>query len=421
MVRNTTTWTFRNGESIDIPTDNGAYILSSGCGSGKTTMFKEIIREHWNEGIIYAVDSRKECRSIYSFIMTELVDRSVINGEKLKASDVFMLYTKDSDDVFSNQIEENMVNYRKDPKILLGKKIVIITHPRLFSDLPDYLLIYNPKITDDLPVFDGDFEKLMKRDDLRKHILIDETPQFFKPLIKIPGWFPLAISNDNDGEFVASKRIGEIYDRFIRNTSYDPFKGDSKLSRLKREASLKIISKNLSLWLKNPKDEYDIQFLPRDFFCDGMKTRILIAEGCGDLLFGSQKNYTLIDLPNKYRSKIEIRSFNFNLKRSMIPSDIEKKTFLMSLKNIIDNEPKGTLIVTWKDFKGSESSDMTSEANESKWRDEVREELIRMGVPENRFAVTYYGACDTKSTNDYREFGSVICSGKWFLPQSSCQ
>ena len=37
---------------IDVPDDNGGYIISSGCGSGKTESIKSLIRQKYNSGIV---------------------------------------------------------------------------------------------------------------------------------------------------------------------------------------------------------------------------------------------------------------------------------------------------------------------------------------------------------------------------------
>ena len=401
-----------NGTTIDIPDTNGAYILSTGCGSGKTTLMKDIICNHHPEGILYAVDSRKECRSMYEYL---------VNGARLDPNDVMMLYTnEDANDPYRLEVEQNLLRYKQDPATLLRKKILIVTHSRLFCDLPDHLLVYNPQLAS-LPPFDGDFAGLMARGDLRKHILIDETPQFYRPMSEIPGWMPITMSDKDGNGGHVSKKIGEIkaiYDKYIKGRSYDPFDDSTKLGKLEREASLLVLSRNIPDWLKTPRDSYPIQFLPKDLSQSGMKTRLLIAEGCGDLLFGGQGRFRLIDIKDKYRSKLKIERFAFALKRNCEPTEDEKLLLMQSLKSKIDNEPKGTLVVVWKDIKGDESDDMT-ESNKSRWRDEVRDSLLKMGVPQEKFAVTYYGASDTKSTNDYRDFGSIICCGKWFLPASS--
>ena len=41
--------------SIPFPTTNGLHIVSSGCGSGKSTMILEIIKEKWSKGVLVVV------------------------------------------------------------------------------------------------------------------------------------------------------------------------------------------------------------------------------------------------------------------------------------------------------------------------------------------------------------------------------
>ena len=40
------------GCSIPFPDTSGLHIVSSGCGSGKTTMIREVIREKWKDGVL---------------------------------------------------------------------------------------------------------------------------------------------------------------------------------------------------------------------------------------------------------------------------------------------------------------------------------------------------------------------------------
>lgn len=40
--------------SIKVPMRYGGEVIASGCGSGKTTIIKEIIRQKFNEGILYS-------------------------------------------------------------------------------------------------------------------------------------------------------------------------------------------------------------------------------------------------------------------------------------------------------------------------------------------------------------------------------
>ena len=157
---------FKNG-AISIDDNSGGYIISTGCGAGKTESIKQLIAQQKNKGIVYCVDTIYEVDKMYNY----LIDNSIlseleilrVHGEK------------------SAEVELKM--YLNNPDAIMKKKVVLLTHVRFWTDLIDRFLIYNPK----LPVtsFDGDFMKLMQRDDLRGYIIFDETPMFFKPFIKI--------------------------------------------------------------------------------------------------------------------------------------------------------------------------------------------------------------------------------------------
>lgn len=393
-----------NGTAINIPNQEGAYILSTGCGSGKTTMYKYLIKRHWREGVLYSVDSRKECIAMYEWLTGERI-------KGLKSSDIFMMFTKEENSTIQIMADDNLKKYKQNPEILLDKKVVIIPHPRLFSDIPSYFLIYHPSKTS-IPQFDGNFQSLMTRDDLRQWILIDETPQFFKPLAVLPGWMPALMEG---------KDIKKTYDSVIKGRDYDPFKvQDTKLARLKKDTVWGMLPNLIPGWIGKQQDSYKIQFYPKDLVQPGMKTHLYLAEGVGDVLFSGQRKFQLFDVNPKYKSKLELKSIPFGLDRKNVPGEAEKKTFFQTLKGIIDGESDPVLIVVWKDFHNCESDlSCSDDSSGSAWRDSVKAELVNLGVPEEKFFVTYYGATDTKSTNDYRNCGSIVCCGKWFLPVSA--
>ena len=53
----------KTGE-IDVPDGCGGYIISSGMGSGKTESIKSLIRQKYDEGILYCVDTRDELKKM---------------------------------------------------------------------------------------------------------------------------------------------------------------------------------------------------------------------------------------------------------------------------------------------------------------------------------------------------------------------
>ena len=50
---------FYNG-SIEIPSKKAGYVVSCGCGSGKTTNIRQFIVSHQKEGVLYCVDTKDE-------------------------------------------------------------------------------------------------------------------------------------------------------------------------------------------------------------------------------------------------------------------------------------------------------------------------------------------------------------------------
>ena len=113
---------------------------------------------------------------------------------------------------------------------------MLITHCRLFTDLINYFLVYKPyAMRED---FDGNFQKFMSRQDLRKYIILDETPLFFKPFASISF---SALGNFADYENGQFKPKGEAeiqayYKRFIEGTANDFYSRQSGLSKKERAA-----------------------------------------------------------------------------------------------------------------------------------------------------------------------------------------
>lgn len=101
---------------IDVPDDNGGYIISSGCGSGKTESIKSLIRQKYNSGILYCVDTRDELGKMYDWILANLVNRELGYGDILRESDVMIISSDKERSFFLNQ-------YRDNPEILMEKRL----------------------------------------------------------------------------------------------------------------------------------------------------------------------------------------------------------------------------------------------------------------------------------------------------------
>ena len=392
--------TFNNGV-LEIPDQQGAYLLSTGCGAGKTQSIKELIRYKQDEGVLYCVDTKSEADKMYK----HLVDYTIV-----AATDILILH---------GDAKTELDAYRDHPENIMQKKVLIITHVRFWSDLIDYFLIYKPATP--VPVFDGDFAKLMTRDDLRKWILFDETPMFYVPFATISRPV-LGCLSEAVGKIWRCKSPADMtnsYMKFVNGTS-DAFTASShKLANLKRDVTLKIIPRFWSSWLKSGKKEkMHLSFYPTDICQKSIKTHILFYEGVGNILLRGVKHITLLDIPAKYNSTVDFILLGISpQKRS---DKFDKVTFdamIDALENTLKAE-KGakTLIVCWKNIGPRIDNKSIGEAE---WKRRIDDELInRMFTPGVDYSITYFGAADTKSTNQYRDYQNIILLGDWNTPEN---
>lgn len=390
-----------NTGTIDVPDKPGGYIISSGCGSGKTESIKSLIRQKYNEGILYCVDTREELKKMYNWIISDLVDYK--QGEGLKSTDVMIV---SSEREFAYSLDQ----YRDKPEILMEKKIILITHVRFWTDLINYFLVYQPK--EKVTPFDGNFNKLMQRKDLRGYILFDETPTFIKPFIElnisILGMFG---KTDNKGNIVCKspEEIRKYYDRFMKEKNDDPFNHKYRIDRIKRDVALNLIPKYYDSWMMHNSDKVSITFYPVDLCPESIEisTHILVYEGAGDLLLKNSKSFKLLDVEHKYNSTTEFKKIEFGIIRKGEQDEDKFNSFMDRVSGLI---VKPSLVVCWKDINGEES-----ESGKSEYMEKVRSELLKRGVNSSFLHLTYYGAADNKSTNNYRDIEQIIFCGNWSL------
>ena len=389
---------------VDVPDENGGYIISTSMGAGKTESIKSLIRQKYNDGILYCVDTKEELKKMYCWIIDELVkDKSC----GLNYNDV-MIVSSDKD--FQYQLSL----YRDNPEMLMYKKVILITHVRFWTDLINYFLIYSPDKNEEVRPFDGDFAKLMTRNDLRRYVVFDETPTFIKPFVEFDRTL-LGIfgKTDEDGRIVSKDKaeIEKYYDSFIRNTKLDFFNDTYKINRIKRDVVLGLIPKYYDSWMVEEGQKVGITFNPVDICPDNVdiKTHVLIFEGAGNILFKGSSCFKLLDVKEKYNTVTEFKQVEFGLKRNRLDND-KFGSFLDGIVKLID---KPSLVVCWKDVNGNDEG-----PGISSYAERVRNGLLERGLSEDTFSVTYYGASDNKSTNQYRDMRQIILCGDWSLPNT---
>lgn len=389
---------------VDVPDENGGYIISTSMGAGKTESIKSLIRHKYDMGILYCVDTKEELKKMYCWIIDELVkDKSC----GLNYNDV-MIVSSDKD--FQYQLSL----YRDNPEMLVYKKVILITHVRFWTDLINYFLIYSPDKNEEVRPFDGDFARLMTRDDLRRYVVFDETPTFIKPFVEFDRTL-LGIfgKTDEDGRIVSKDKaeIEKYYDSFIRNTKLDFFNDTYKINRIKRDVVLGLIPKYYDSWMVEEGQKVGITFNPVDICPDNVdiKTHVLIFEGAGNILFKGSSCFKLLDVKEKYNTVTEFKQVEFGLKRNRLDND-KFSSFLDDVAKLID---KPSLVVCWKDVNGNDEG-----PGISSYAERVRNGLLERGLSEDTFSVTYYGASDNKSTNQYRDMKQIILCGDWSLPNT---
>ena len=389
---------------VDVPDEYGGYIISTSMGAGKTESIKSLIRQKYNDGILYCVDTKEELKKMYCWIIDGLVkDKSC----GLNYNDVMIV---SSDGEFQCQLSQ----YRDNPEMLMYKKVILITHVRFWTDLINYFLIYSPDKNEEVRPFDGDFAKLMTRNDLRRYVVFDETPTFIKPFVEFDRTL-LGIfgKTDEDGRIVSKDKaeIEKYYDSFIRNTKLDFFNDTYKINRIKRDVVLGLVPKYYDSWMVEEGQKVGITFNPVDICPDNVdiKTHVLIFEGAGNILFKGSSCFKLLDVKEKYNTVTEFKQVEFGLKRNRLDND-KFSSFLDGIVKLID---KPSLVVCWKDVNGNDEG-----PGISSYAERVRNGLLERKVNTEMFSVTYYGASDNKSTNQYRDMRQIILCGDWSLPNT---
>ena len=389
----------KTGE-IDVPDGRGGYIVSSGMGSGKTESIKSLIRQKYNEGILYCVDTKDELEKMFGWIVENLVMEGVLRME-----DVMIISSDPGRADFLGQ-------YRDNPEVLMEKKVILITHVRFWTDLINHFLIYKPQ--KEVAPFDGDFRTLMGRDDLRGYVIFDETPTFINPFVEFDrSMLGIFGKTDENGNIVCKppEELGRYYDLFIRGGKNDLFNQAYRINRMKRDVVLGLIPKYYGSWVMSDTDKVGITFYPVDLCPGGMtiSTHILIFEGAGNILFRGSTRFTLLDTESKYNTVTDFKRMDFGLSRKCF-DEAGFRTFVERTGRLID---KPSLIVCWKDINGDDDG-----PGKSGYAERFRRLLVAEGADPGLFTVTYYGATDNKSTNSYRDVEQILLCGDWNLPNT---
>lgn len=455
--------TFTNGESIRVPSRYGGYVISSGCGSGKTTLIKEAILNLNNTGVLYAAATIKECNEMYQYL--------VQNGEPygLTKEDIVVLHSETIDD----GVDLNMM--RRNDEELHDKKVIICTHHKLLNEHPAVLFKFNGTaellsgITESRQAL---MIKELANGDItndyriypRQNIFIDEVPtcqslsiqldklklnSFTIMEYELVDWYnPLkkrienVVKLTNGEKRIPIKNLDDF--KSICNSNikslglYDPI---NESNRLKNKVLTDMMFENLEYLINSNTDKITLTRTLSDLLFEDMGTRIMLFEGTGDLTFYDSYLFDVLDVKNKYNSPINLYDpIKFDIKRSYKNEKefIESKNsrdenwniVYDSLINIINNpESTGTLIICWKGYKIKDNDDndyiekYSTTDTLGKYNrtfelpKNIKLELINRGAVSG-FEIIHYMSGLDRATNEFRDFNQIIFLGDFMIPNN---
>lgn len=447
--------TFLNGGKITIPSIHDGYVVASGCGSGKTTIIKQMIRDRFHEGILYSASTIKECNDMFKYIV-DLIEND--NSFPLTIDDIIMVHSDECPiEKYSKIFGDWRNKWNNDPDYIKKKNIVIITHSRLFNSEPLSIIGFwgNPIYPDDLsPQAQAINVVNMGNNPIyypRQLILIDELPTSnpFKvsvdPLVigAMGDWKTETYWDENEKKIssrLVKPKEHERPNRFkdlVENYKYEVEGGRLDLIDRNNEMSRRLIRYILGIIFDNfedyvnKKDKINISYNISDLVLKKyINTRIILFDGTGDLTFKGSERFKLLTFKNKYSSPVNIEKFENHLDRKidkLDDSEIEGKILenTRELHNIISSNSK-TLIVTWMNLRSDEEDSKKKKSskfqitskylNEDLRLPEIYSNNLRLIGHISDFEIIHYMSGLDKATNQFRDYDSIVFLGKFRVP-----
>ena len=405
-----TEFRFLNNSSITLPDSLGLYAFDVACGSGKSTVLKLFVALNWQDGACIAVPTIKDANDMETALITEGVPDTEI-------------LTLHSDR------PQVMKEFKSNPDSLKDKKVVIITHPRVFMN-PIELFCKGKKyvIIDELPLFIR-YQAIVSRQVLTMFSNIDQNPNDNGcNILNMPGYY----AHPYDTETMEN-----IYEHCIRKTKLSFLSENDILNQRMRESAFRYINLYMSQKFNSLSDIK----IRSNILALKDTNQVLLFDGTFDLLNkGTGKEFTVLkDTTKKYSSPIHFQEFKMPFKRKQLMETIDKTKLEQLIQPLISEmltqinmlpPTEKILFFCWMDVKAEGEIEIDSGIDDyladSKLYKNHKVDLVKLldeglkqsGISPNRYAIHYRGSGFDKGRNDFRQFAAISFLGDWNVDPS---
>lgn len=389
--------------SVPLPTGTGLHVVSPGCGSGKTTIILEIIKNKWEDGILVVVPTINDAEALFARVESWKNGLSCFKCPKIRVIH--------SDNSRITEMEE----YKKNPESLHDFNVLIITSVRLIIEPYDLFLKFGESGT-------------------RGLVMIDEMINFYPKPFEIPKEMKDILSFVDKKKTHFGKLGKDIGGGFYKHYYHDL----DSMKAAYTSSGFRLFS------CRNGLNEYKTEYIMKYVLNNGLdkgilgrvkdiagQTCIILFDGTADCLFKDSDARLIPITGSKYNSDISFSQFNMPFKRKnnemwdMGQFENVAGTVLDMMTGIIGSGK--TLIVTWKTidkFSGNrnngtvdflENGDIIKTSY--KFPMILEECLVKRGCNKDNFSVIYRGSGLDRGCNEYRDYQNLIFLGEWHIPE----
>lgn len=461
---------FLNG-NVRLPKIPGAYNIATGCGSGKTTIIKQIIEQNHGRGVIVFCKTIEECNNLYDFTVQNVVDHydtGKVLKDHLHLDEVANLCSEPRiEEINGRMVCTNGVNngWKDNLDSLGNKKVLIATHSVLMNTPIDKLMVtkYFNRPPQQAHMFMKAFRGVNEVNDIRQFMLIDEMPMIEPLQATLPSasfafmMDLVTVMKPNyevPGEVLTSKvfrcksgfSFSQFMDSYETLERFDPdtfklVKSNTELGNSRREMLLTALfvtlEEKMNKAFKDERKHIEIKYgLPAMIMTGGINTNVWLFDGTGDITLSTNPYLRFMSYPGKYLGEeVDLIKIHNNLRSRSIDVDkmFRKKDDVITelnkdvdlLKNIIKCNDE-TLIIVWKNLKSKFVKDSaTYDLNLAKFvmNDEFdlvnyyKSKLDNCGeLTGKRYHIIHYGSGKDLATNEFMNCDAIVRFGSYIIP-----